>query len=189
MTKPFSVYRLSLLVILSLLGALGVALNARADTGIYMGAGYGKPLGSVSSKFGDTGGFKDSSWQDPNLYAGVRFLSLVAGEVGYTRWSSESNNAGTYKSDLLSAAALVYIPNPIPFFALYGKFGVASSNSKFHGESASASTPVWGIGAEFTAIPKINIRLGYDNFGKIGKADGPGEVKAAETTLSLNYRF
>jgi OmpA family protein len=143
---------------LSLLLALPVATFA-ADgglLGLYVGAGAGvsdiRDRGIGPENFSKN----DFGWR---TLAGIRPLTWLAVEGAYTDYGSPSGTSAgqSVRTDARTAsiAALLYLPIPIPFVDVYGKYGYARNTGYLRYENSenyshlSGNGQTIGLGAQW----------------------------------------
>lgn len=129
--------------------------------GLYLGAGFG-PANVRQSGFEAYPNYAglyrhDVGW---NVFAGVRPLSFLGAEIGYTDFGAVHRNSyvdepvsatisdvlGRGSANAAMAFAVGYLPLPLPWLDLYGKAGVARLHETFSFVPQNVSCPPGGCG-------------------------------------------
>lgn len=172
----------------TLMGAalLGALVNGAAAAdgllGLQLGAGVGQANIRVDQRPGNIAlGLKEnhSAWQ---AFIGVRPLSLIGAELSYFNLGEANNTFGTVQARARqNGAALMavgYLPLPLPLFDIYGKAGLARTQTTLDGTVSGLSCVVagcnvfkgnasdtrlsWGAGAQLKLpLIKLGLRAEY----------------------------
>lgn len=136
----------------------------------YMGAGFGR---SDSDR-------QDNSWQ---VYGGLQFTPTWGLELGY-------NDLGKYRGEDLRSVTLA-MNGTLPVsdhWSVVGKLGAAGNRTKFHGSSDHTDL-LLGLGLQYSMSKNVDLRLMYEDFGKVTKADGYSNTNGSNLALSVKYNF
>ena len=148
------------LVLSGLVLSLSMAGSSHAD-GLYIGAG-------VYQSEADYKGFDDEETV-PAAFVGFNFLDtnilMVSVEVGYYDLGDFSADGVKIEADMLTAAAVVYLPIG-PFFEVYAKAGVAGWEADIETangfkDNSDGSDPFGGVGISLDLFDTIDIYAEY----------------------------
>ena len=174
--------------------ALGTTA-ARADNGFwYVGAGV--VFSSITGLPSQPGGFgyplpdlNGTSWK---VYAGVRPIKWLAGELDYIALGSADGSYSHSHGHAAAAYAVGFLPIPLPVVDVFGKIGLAryqlnssaifSARAGFEGYSTDGTEFAWGIGAQ-VHMSMVGARLEYERFNV------PNTSGARVTSLSVLVSF
>jgi opacity protein-like surface antigen len=123
--------------------ALGVTQTDASDFnpfGFYLGGAIGQGRDTVDSLQNISGGppFQSESAMGWKAMVGVRPVSFVGGEVEYIDFGSSSANAYLLnlphtRADATALYAVGYLPIPVPFLDIFGKAGLAHTQTTYMG--------------------------------------------------------
>jgi hypothetical protein len=150
------------------------------DTGLYFGGDIGNSTEHFNtSVFGvnaDNGGYK--------IAAGVRPISLLAGELDYVSFGRASAGINFADTDGIAVSALAFLP--IPLIDVYGRFGVmdwrVDANSPGNSFHRNGSDLTYGVGAG-AHWGSFAARLEFDRY----QVGGASTMELA--TVGLLYSF
>jgi hypothetical protein len=209
-------YLVRLLAVVATFG-IGNVVRAQEWPRYYIGAAVG------SSHLGQASGvpeqFHDGLSEYPfhagsptsatgrKVVAGFRPVRVVGVEVQYVNLGSEkaiAESSGqipdfsvyvTTRADAAMLAAVLFIPEPMPLFDVYGKLGVAKLDESFFirardlrlssacqcrfqaDEHESVARPYVGIGARFKILPEVGVSVEYETIDR--------DIGDSTTLLSL----
>jgi OOP family OmpA-OmpF porin len=186
------------------------------DKGVYIGAdvgwGSGPGGGDIDSGFANQGVAGTSTSVDDNqtgwgLQLGYRFNRNWAAELGYKEFGKFDYSStapggginGSYKVNAWTVSGLYLFPISNSNFSLYGKLGLArtdtdrSVNSQSPGltaAGASANRTGWlaGFGAQYDFSRNWYTRLGWDHYDRIGDSS-TGKTDIDTVNLGVGLRF
>ena len=126
---------------------------------------------------------------------GSHFSQNLAGEIGYSKFGDSSitgpGGTATVSASSFQIAAIGSLPLN-PQFDLIGKLGFsrnsydATSTFGING-SASQSSLLFGVGAQYHLNSQVDLRAQYDNYGKFENVSSPMEATAI--SLGMVYNF
>jgi hypothetical protein len=170
----------SYLVSVIALTLLPAGATLAADTGFYVGGDVGNSTEHFNdSIFGvnaDNSGYK--------VAAGLRPLSVLAGEVNYVSFGRASAGVNFADTDGIAVSALAFLP--IPIVDVYGRFGVMNwrvdANSPGDSFHRTGSDLTYGVGAG-AHWGSFGARLEFERY-QVG-----GATTMELTTVGLTYTF
>jgi hypothetical protein len=182
--------------LLSLLLALAAGVAQADSPTFYFGAGISRnQLSGISNAGIDYSNISEDSWK---VFAGVRPLSFIAGELDYMDMGSGTSTFGngnttTSKAKAFAGYAVGFLPIPVPYLDLFAKAGLARYELSGNGTAGGGAVPLlsfstngtefaWGGGAQ-VHFGNFGARLEYENFN-MTNTSGAGIVSLS---LMLNF--
>lgn len=161
--------------------SIAIAPCVSADApGFTLGVDYGR---AEARKFCDNITNCDNSDNSPKVEIGYAFNQNFSAELGYTSFgslmdSSDSAFAVSEEAHAITLSAVGALPlNEI--FAIYARGGVAWYETDNSGDvlgvpvdDDDGTTPFLGAGLKWTATDNFAIRVEYQNYMDIARADG-----------------
>ena len=145
------------------------AIDARADSGLYLGGGIGQATIRDSTSAGEF----DADNAAYKAFVGYRLGALpfmdLAAEGGYVNFGKPSQTLGGQNAEVkvhgpYAAALLIFPIGPID---LYGKLGIINAKTESHlgatSSSRSGTDAFYGAGVGFR-IWKIGMRAEYERY-------------------------
>lgn len=165
---------------LSLLSIVITPSVFAAVPGFNIGVDYGR---TEAKKFCDNITNCDSVDNGPKFEVGYSFNEMFSTELGYTSFGTllESNDSTfTAKQDANAITLTALAEMPInTMFGLYLRGGIAWYNTDDKGEvngvavhDHSGTTPIWGVGTKWTINERFAMRIEYQGYLDISRADG-----------------
>ena len=186
------------------------ATGAYADIDVTRNSG--PTNGDIDSAFGNQGIAGTSSSVDNDktrwgLNLGYRFHPNWAAELGYREFGkfAYSTNApggtinGAYKTNAWSLSGLYLYPIPSSGFSLYGKLGLARTDTSLSVDSqspgltasgASGNRTGWlaGLGGTYDFARNWYARAGWDHYDRVGDSN-TGRTDIDSFSLGIGLRF
>jgi OOP family OmpA-OmpF porin len=189
------------IVLLGLLAA-GFVLPALAQTGFYVGAGFGQS--KLKEWCANAGGIscddRDTAWK---AFGGYQFNRNFAAELGYTNFGKFTASAGGLTDDAKVNAWELSALAAWPFmnrFSVYGRLGAyrarAKEETNFVGNFEHTNTDLtYGLGAQYDFTRNLGLRVEWQRYAKVGGGDvalgsNPGDRSDLDVFgLSALWRF
>lgn len=176
--RKFHLYHRALSV-----GLLSIAITPSvfaATPGFNMGIDYGR---TEAKKFCDHITNCDSVDNGPKLEVGYSFNETFSAELGYTSFGTlldSKDNTFTAKQEANAVTLSAIAAMPLnTMFDLYLRGGVAWYNTDDKGEvdgvpvhDHNGTTPFWGAGAKWNINERFALRVEYQGYLDISRADG-----------------
>ncbi|MDC8759068.1 outer membrane beta-barrel protein [Janthinobacterium fluminis] len=182
--------------IVALIGAaFAFPIAAQADN-TYVGVNVGRGEQKISIPV-VSGKETKTSYK---LYGGYNFDKNFGVEGGYVDFGKAKFTNKTYSSEAKSKAFYVAATGTLPVsdeFGVFAKVGLSANRVSYDfkdtgmrgSSSANRSSLIFGLGASYNVTKEIAIVAEYENFGKIAKGDGGGDIKANTFSAGLRYKF
>lgn len=136
----------------------GIQSTALADD-FYIGAGIYQTNVSLDGL--------DDNDTTPGFFLGYTFIDssvfMLSAELGKYDLGESDKGGNDIDADAITLAAVATLPLG-PFFELYAKAGLASTNVDVNGESFDGNDPFTGIGFSFDILDTIDIYAEYLRF-------------------------
>jgi OmpA-OmpF porin, OOP family len=177
------------------------AFAQNADTGGYVGLGFGQSnikLNSTDFSYLTT---KDETGSAFKIYGGQQFNKNLAVEIGYANLG-KATGAGfgvsdSYEASALSVAAAGLLPLGDSGFSFLGMAGLSVNMIKDHYISTTQNISLtksktdfyYGVGAKYAINKNFAVRAQYENFGAAGDEGGLTRSKLDLTSLNVEYKF
>lgn len=123
-------------------------------------------------------------------------LEILAVEADYGNFGKASATVGGVAGDLKASgfqvsaiASLPVVPEAVSLFGKVGLANIKTTNS-FAGSDTNNNL-TFGVGAAFTLLPVVDLRVQYEDFGSIGGTNSTGLTKYKLNMLSagITYKF
>jgi OOP family OmpA-OmpF porin len=126
---------------------------------------------------------------------GYHFNPLLALEVGFTIFGESKITAGSYWATLNANSFQVSAVGTYPVSSevdLIGKLGIAANHGKSESSvgssvSASKSSVLFGVGAQYHLSSQLALRAQYEDYGSFEDVSSP--MKATTFSLGMTYDF
>jgi OmpA-OmpF porin, OOP family len=153
----------------------------------YIGADLGSATYSNVSPFPNPGMFR--------IAGGYHFSPMIAAEIGYTYFGESKVTIGPDSATLNASSFQFAVVGSLPLnaqFDLIGKLGLAansakSSNTLGYSYSASQSSVLFGVGAQYHVNSQFAVRAQYEDYGNFENVSSP--MKATTISLGVTYDF
>lgn len=136
----------------------------------YLGVGIGEANTNTN----------ENSWK---LFGGYQFTPMWGVELGYT-------DLGSYRGSDIESWYLA-ATGTLPLsdrWSLIGKLGGASNRSKFQNAS-NHSDLLAGVGVAYAINKNLDVRLEYEDHGKLSEGIAGGDSSGNNLSLSLKFGF
>jgi OmpA-OmpF porin, OOP family len=188
------------------LGVVPAAAQADADTGAYLGAGFGKASATDYCTGNSTGLVSincDESDSSFKVFGGYRFTRHLAIEAAYvdlgtlSATGSFAGNAFSNNTEItgvtLQAVGIATLGDR---FSLMGRIGAlfwdmntSSTVGPFHRSTGDDGVDLaLGVGAQFTITPHFGIRADLDYYPELGNSN-TGEETVRAVTFGIVFLF
>jgi OOP family OmpA-OmpF porin len=181
------------------------AFAQNADTGGYVGLGFGQSnieLNSTDFSYLRT---KDETGSAFKIYGGQQFNKNLAVEIGYANLGKATGTgtlgfataSDSYKASALTVAAVGLLPLGDSGFSFLGMAGLSVNmiEDKFvfgnisGTEKKSKTDFYYGVGAKYAINKNFAVRVQYENFGDAGDEAQITRSKLDLTSLNVEYKF
>lgn len=160
--------------------------DAGGASKFYLGVG----LGSMKN---DIPGVSNTSipW---SLFAGTSINRFLAAEVAYTNLGSTDLGSSIYLKGAaysLNLVGMIPVTQSVNMFAKFGfaNTGVYTESGGTAGTTYTKAAPTIGLGVQFSAGKKTDIRVAYDNYKFETTTTNPVTYNADITSASVIFRF
>jgi OmpA-OmpF porin, OOP family len=181
------------------------AFAQNADTGGYLGLGFGQSnikLNSTDFSYLRT---KDETGDAFKIYGGQQFNKNLAVEIGYANLGKATGTgtlgsaitSDSYEASALSVAAVGLLPLGDNGFSFLGMAGLSVNmiQDKYvfgnisGTETKSKTDFYYGVGAKYAINKNFAVRVQYENFGEAGDEGQLTRSKLDLTSLNVEYKF
>ena len=177
-------------LVMAVMGGLGLATDAMADPGGYIGGAYGREK------------MKDSDFKDDinakKIYLGGKFNDYIGIEASVDDYGKVKNNIYTadIKGKTLSLVGYLPLTKSFELFAKGGQLWWDADVAVLNvlDKSYSGTEPVYGAGMQFNFNPTLSMRLEYQRYkinltkDEVGvNVNGNSTADVASVGLQMNF--